>query len=86
MMQYFAYFAVATPLLLAWLFWASATVVSPDPAPLFHSFDEDLHQAAVLKERALADLNSAQSIARVAASESQSQALSARAMTLPIVR
>ena len=85
-MQYFAYFAVATPLLVAWLFWASASAVSPGPAPLFHSFDEDLHQAAVLKERALADLNSAQSGARIADGETQSQVLAARPTTLPIVR
>jgi len=61
MMQYLAYFAVATPLVLAWLFWASATAVTPPAgSPLFHSFDEDLHQAAVLKERAIADLSAAQ--------------------------
>jgi hypothetical protein len=34
-MQYLIYFAVATPLLLGWLFYESATL--PPPAPLFAS-------------------------------------------------
>jgi hypothetical protein len=43
-MQYLIYFAVATPLVLAWLFWA--TTETPTVPPLFHSFDDELHQAA----------------------------------------
>ena len=78
-MQYLVYFAVATPLLLIWLFWASATAVPPANSPLFHSFDEDLHQADVLKERALAELNAAQTGAAVNDAHVQ-QSLSARPM------
>jgi hypothetical protein len=81
-MQYLVYFAVATPLLIAWLFWASATTVPPASMPLFHSFDENLRQAAVLKERALYDLNAAQATARLGEDQTQSQALSARPMKM----
>ena len=59
-MQYVVCFAVATPLLLVWLSWSSAATVPVSSAPLSHYFDEDPHQADVLKERALADLNAAQ--------------------------
>jgi hypothetical protein len=52
-MQYLIYFAVATPLVLAWLFWAAAE--TPTAPPLFHSFDDELHQAAALKQSALAE-------------------------------
>jgi hypothetical protein len=34
-MQYLIYFAVATPLLLGWLFWEAATI--PPQPPLFAS-------------------------------------------------
>jgi len=78
MMQYLAYIAVATPLLLAWLFWASATAVPPAGAPLFHPFDEDLHQASVLKERAIADLSAAQTTSGGAFSSASTHANKAR--------
>jgi hypothetical protein len=42
-MQYLIYFAVATPLLLGWLFYEAATL--PPPAPLFASGYE--HTSAV---------------------------------------
>ena len=34
-MQYLTYFIVATPLVLCWLFWASAT--TPPQPPMFNS-------------------------------------------------
>jgi hypothetical protein len=49
-MQYLVYFAVATPLLLGWLFWKSAT--TPPPPPLFHSFADTIHDRAVLQRAA----------------------------------
>ena len=49
-MQYVIYFAVATPLLLAWLFWQTAGV--PPPPPMFHSFADTVHERAMLKEAA----------------------------------
>jgi len=49
-MQYLIYFAVATPLLLVWLFWQAAGV--PPPPPMFHSFADTLHAQAMLKQAA----------------------------------
>ncbi len=64
MMQYLAYIAIMTALLPAWLFGASLTGVPPAGSALFHTFDEDPHLAAVLKERAIAELSAAQTGAR----------------------
>jgi len=49
-MKYLIYFAVATPLLLAWLFWQTAGV--PPPPPMFHSFADTVHARAMLKQAA----------------------------------
>jgi hypothetical protein len=49
-MQYLIYFAVATPLLLGWLFWQSAHT-PPQPA-MFHSFADTAHEEAVLRRQA----------------------------------
>jgi hypothetical protein len=49
-MQYLIYFAVATPLVLAGLLWASA--VTPPQPPMFHSFAETVHDRAVLAREA----------------------------------
>ncbi len=49
-MKYLIYFAVATPLLLAWLFWQTAGV--PPPPPMFHSFADTVHERAMLKQAA----------------------------------
>ncbi len=43
-MQYLVYFAVATPLLLGWLFWTTAG--KPQPPPMFHSFADSLDERA----------------------------------------
>lgn len=43
-MQYLVYFAVATPLVLGWLMWASATI--PPQAPLFSQTGLDAIAAA----------------------------------------
>jgi hypothetical protein len=76
-MQYLLYFAVAAPLVLAWLFWAAAQ--TPATPPLFHSFDDELHQAAVLRKSALAERQTLPRPGRPApAGRTQSRALSAR--------
>ncbi len=49
-MQYLIYFAVATPLVLAGLLWASA--VTPPQPPMFHSFAETIHDRAALAREA----------------------------------
>jgi hypothetical protein len=54
-MQYIVYFAVATPLLLGWLFLASAAVGPQPAAAMFHSFENSLHQAAGGKDEASAE-------------------------------
>jgi len=41
-MQYLIYFAVATPLLLGWLFWTTAG--ETQPPPMFHSFADTLSE------------------------------------------
>ncbi len=64
MMQYLAYISIVTALPSAWLFWASPTAVQPVGSAQFHAFNEDPHLAAVLKERAIAALSSAQTGAR----------------------
>lgn len=53
-MQYLIYFAVTTPLLLAWLFWQTAGV--PPPPPMFHSFADTAHNQAVLARYAKKEL------------------------------
>jgi hypothetical protein len=49
--QYLIYFAVTTPLLLVWLFWASAGSMPPGPIPVLRSSDAGLHQDGALTER-----------------------------------
>ena len=46
-MKYLIYFAVTTPLLLAWLFWQTAGL--PPPPPMFHSFAATAHDRATLE-------------------------------------
>ncbi|HEU5016453.1 MAG TPA: hypothetical protein VFT69_00615 [Pseudolabrys sp.] len=44
-MQYVIYFLVATPLVLAWLFWAAA--VTPPQPPMFNTGYNNLQAATV---------------------------------------
>jgi hypothetical protein len=53
-MKYVIYFAVATPLVLGWLFWESAH--TPPPLPMFHSFADTAHDQAVLARYAKNEL------------------------------
>ena len=53
-MKYLIYFAVTTPLLLAWLLWQTAGV--PPPPPMFHSFADTAHNQAVLAHYAKNEL------------------------------
>jgi hypothetical protein len=57
-MQYLIYIAVATPLVLGWLLWETAG--APRPSPMFHSFADDAHDTAVLKQHAENELRQRQ--------------------------
>jgi hypothetical protein len=63
MMQYLPYLAIAVSLLGAAFFWISGAPAPSVGRPTLYLFDEDPHQVAVLKERALA---AAQTSARIA--------------------
>ncbi len=71
-MQYVIYFAVTTPLLLAWLFWQTAGV--PPPPPMFHTFADTVHEEAMLKRQALAARESIVQAARAPAKQAPRQA------------
>ena len=43
-MQYIIYLAVATPLLIGWLFWTTADELQPPP--IFHSFADMVDERA----------------------------------------
>lgn len=45
-MQYVIYFLVATPLVVAWLFWAAA--VTPPQPPMFNTGYNNLQSVAAL--------------------------------------
>ena len=61
-MQYLIYFAVATPLVLGWLFWQSAN--TPPPPPMFHSFADTVYDEALLKQQAEKDAAALKQAAR----------------------
>ncbi len=67
-MQYLVYFAVATPLLLGWLFWTTAG--KSQPPPMFHSFGDSLDERVAAeakdkhKRRQVADHNPTQAFAQ----------------------
>jgi hypothetical protein len=76
-MQYLIYFAVATPLLLGWLFWETAG--APPPPPMFHSFADTVHDRAVLRRQAEAALRARAARKKAA----RKQAVLARAEQAP---
>ena len=80
-MQYLVYFAVATPLLLGWLFWQTAGV--PPPPPMFHSFADTIHDRAVLQHEAEQAWREKQAaLARAGAALADAQAKSTRPVQL----
>jgi hypothetical protein len=50
-MQYLAYFAIATPVLLVWLFWAAETSEPPKPISLLRSASHVLRQDDAMTQR-----------------------------------
>jgi hypothetical protein len=50
-MQYLAYFAIATPALLVWLFWAAETSEPPKPISLLRSVSHVLRQDDAMTQR-----------------------------------
>jgi hypothetical protein len=50
-MQYLAYFAIATPVLLVWLFWAAETREAPKPISLLRSVSHVLRQDDEMTQR-----------------------------------
>jgi hypothetical protein len=50
-MQYLVYFALATPVLLVWLFWAAETSEPPRPITLLRSVSHVLRQDDAMTQR-----------------------------------
>lgn len=50
-MHFLLYFAIATPVVLAWLFWAAETSEPAKPIALLHTASFGLHQDSAMTQR-----------------------------------